>query len=120
MCEGGVSCSSIDFDSENVAITFADLILYVGGISYAIEEEGTDRSSIELPGYQTYVISKYVKEVDDLTISVCLFYRLVSSGKPVIVVLYHGAPVISPAYRDVDALLSVGYGGQGKERNAVL
>ena len=46
--------------------------------------------------------------------------RLVSSGKPVIVVLYHGAPVISPVYQDVDALLSVGYGGQGKARNGVM
>ena len=55
-----------------------------------------------------------------MTISVCLSHRLVSSGKPVIVVLYHGAPVISPVYQDVDALLSIGYGGQGKERNAVL
>lgn len=41
-----------------MAVTFADVILYVGGLSFAIEEEGTDRSSIELPGYQSYVISK--------------------------------------------------------------
>lgn len=58
VCGGGVSCSSVDFDSVGVAVTFADVIVYVGGLSFAIEEEGTDRSSIELPGYQSYVISK--------------------------------------------------------------
>ena len=30
-----------------------------------------------------------------------------------IVVLYHGAPVVSPVYDTVDVILSAGYGGQG-------
>ena len=45
-----------------------------------------------------------------------LFYvvcRLQKTGKPVVVVLAHGAPVPSPIYSEVDAVLSAGYTGQG-------
>ena len=39
--------------------------------------------------------------------------RLKKTGKPVIVVLTHGAPVPSPVYSEVDAVVSAGYTGQG-------
>ena len=40
-------------------------------------------------------------------------YRLKKTKKPVIVVVTHGAPVPSPAYSEVDAVISAGYTGQG-------
>lgn len=40
-------------------------------------------------------------------------FRLVEVGKPVVVVLTHGAPVVSSVYAKVNALLSAGYAGQG-------
>ena len=42
-----------------------------------------------------------------------LHFRLVEVGKPVVVVLTHGAPVVSSEYEKVNALLSAGYAGQG-------
>ena len=38
---------------------------------------------------------------------------LKKTNKPVIVVVTHGAPVPSPAYSEVDAVISAGYTGQG-------
>ena len=40
--------------------------------------------------------------------------RLKKTNKPVLVVLTHGAPVPSPAYSEVDAVISAGYTGQGQ------
>ena len=40
--------------------------------------------------------------------------RLKAVGKPMIVVLYHGAPLATPVFdTDVDVMLSAGYTGQG-------
>lgn len=39
--------------------------------------------------------------------------RLVDVGKPVVVVLTHGAPVVSAVYAKASAVLSAGYAGQG-------
>ena len=44
--------------------------------------------------------------------------RLKKTNKPVIVVLSHGAPVPSPAYSEVDAVISAGYTGQGQKNLA--
>ena len=40
--------------------------------------------------------------------------RLVDVGKPVVVVLTHGAPVVSAVYAKASAVLSAGYAGQGR------
>ena len=42
-----------------------------------------------------------------------MIIRLKKTGKSVIVILTHGAPVPSPAYDEVDAVISAGYTGQG-------
>ena len=39
------------------------------------------------------------------------------TGKAVIVIVMHGAPVPSSVYSEVDALVSAGYTGQGKFKN---
>ena len=49
---------------------------------------------------------------------VCLFFscphfRLNDAGKMVLVVLMHGAPVVSSVYSEVAAVISAGYTGQG-------
>ena len=49
-----------------------------------------------------------------------LFGRLKKTGKPVIVVLTHGAPVPSSVYSEVDAVLSAGYTGQGKSIKGIV
>ena len=41
-------------------------------------------------------------------------FRLKKTNKPVVVVVTHGAPVPSPAYSEVDAVISAGYTGQGR------
>ena len=46
--------------------------------------------------------------------------RLKKTGKPVIVVLAHGAPVPSPVYSQVDAVISAGYTGQGASKCSLM
>ena len=41
--------------------------------------------------------------------------RLKKTSKPVVVVLTHGAPIPSLVYSEVDAVISAGYTGQGKQ-----
>ena len=106
------------FSDAISAAKSCDLVLYVGGISKTMEGEGNDRASIVLPGKQPDLISQSVPlswtpSLDNSFIS-AIFCRLLSIGKPVVVILYHGAPVVTPVYDQVDSLLSVGYTGQGQ------
>ncbi|CAI8024072.1 Probable exo-1,4-beta-xylosidase xlnD [Geodia barretti] len=91
-----VKCtSSAGFASAVTTARSSDFVVYVGGISHTIEGEGHDRANIFLPGLQSDLIT-----------------MLVQVGKPVVVVLTHGAPVVSPVYASVNAVLSAGYAGQ--------
>lgn len=55
-----------------------------------------------------------------LFVSLSPSLRLVDVGKPVVVVLTHGAPVVSSVYASVSAVLSAGYAGQGRNAHSVL
>jgi len=91
-----IKCTDNSGFSDAVAVAKgADFVVYVGGTSKEIEGEGHDRSDISLPGMQADLIS-----------------MLAGTGKMVVVVLMHGAPVVSSVYGKVDAVVSAGYTGQ--------
>ncbi|XP_065825984.1 uncharacterized protein [Oscarella lobularis] len=92
-----VNCADTSMFTDAINMGKAsDLIIYVGGISKSIEGEGHDRSDIALPKNQEQLVQK-----------------LKGVGKPLVVVLMHGAPAISNVtFSSADALISTGYGGQ--------
>ena len=61
-----------------------------------------------------------ILDYDNVGLFCELFGRLKKTGKPVIVVLTHGAPVPSSVYSEVDAVLSAGYTGQGKSTKGIV
>lgn len=56
-----VKCTDDSGFSDAVkAANSSDLVVYVGGISKAIEGEGNDRANITLPGLQADLIQGYM------------------------------------------------------------
>jgi beta-glucosidase len=85
-----------EFNDALEAAKNSDTVIYVGGINKKVEAEGHDRSDIALPSNQEKLVTE-----------------LKGTGKPLIVVLMHGAPTISNVtFSAAGALVSAGYGGQ--------
>ncbi len=76
-----------------------DKIVVFAGLSDAIEGEGFDRKSINLPDNQNALISEMAK-----------------LGKPVSVVLFNGSPVAMPWVNDVDSILEMYLAGEAVGR----
>ncbi|KFI44998.1 beta-glucosidase [Bifidobacterium bohemicum] len=79
-----------------------DVVLAVIGLDERSESEGLDRSTMSLPKAQLDLVK-----------------ALVSTGKPVVVVLVAGSPVELPFFDDVAAMLYVGLSGQAGASAAV-
>lgn len=73
----------------------SDCILLNLGLPYRKESEGYDRKDMALPDNQTELLN-----------------RLSECGKPIVVVLYMGAPIEMPWLNEVDAVLAMYTGGQ--------
>lgn len=74
----------------------ADKILYCMGLPYGWESEGIDRTHLRLPDNQIELLGK-----------------LRASGKPVVVLLFTGAPVEMPWLDQANAILTMYTAGQG-------
>lgn len=100
---GCVDVQCTDQSGFNEAIQTAhsaDIIVMVMGINTDVEAEGLDRDDIILPGNQEQLIKQVYQTVQQ-------------TGKKFILVLAHGAVVISPfAFTTVPTILSIGYTGQ--------
>ena len=73
----------------------SDKVVLCLGLPYGWESEGYDRTSMTLPGNQ-----------------IDLLERLAETGKPIIVLMFAGAPVEMPWIDKVDALFAMYTGGQ--------
>lgn len=86
----------VDYVATVSKVKEADVIIYVGGISPRMEDEGRDRSDIELPEVQQKMIK-----------------ALKATGKPVVYVLCTGSALaLNWEEANVDAILNAWYGGQ--------
>lgn len=97
----GFSYDSDTFDETkiNEAVDKAanvDKIVVFAGLPDSYESEGFDRDNLDMPEVQNVLIS-----------------RLATFGKPVIVVLHNGSPVVMPWAGDVDAIVEAYLGGEG-------
>ena len=101
-CPNVLCTTTSGFAAAIAAAKQSDFVVYVGGINRNFEGEGNDRADIALFGLQSTLIQ-----------------MLKQSNPKVIVVLMHGAPVVSPVYSQVDAVISAGYAGQ-EAGNAIL
>ena len=82
----------------------ADILVFFGGLTDAVESEGGDRADMRLPANQLAVID-----------------RMGNSGKPLVVVLFGGSPVELPFVDKANAILNMVLPGQnGGEATAAL
>jgi len=87
--------SSTDIDGAVAAANAADVVLLVIGESAELSGEGHSRTHLGLPGQQQ-----------------ALFDAVVKTGKPVVVVLMSGRPLVIPEIaRQATALLAAWHGG---------
>lgn len=80
----------------------SDVIVYAAGLPSFGESEGYDRKSLDIPANQ-----------------IALLEELKALGKPVVVLLFAGAPVAGDWLDLPDALLAMYCGGQGQSEAAV-
>lgn len=80
----------------------AEQILYCMGLPYGWESEGFDRKTLQLPENQIRLLGK-----------------LKETGKPIVVLLFTGAPVEMPWLENADAILAMYTAGQGAAEAAI-
>lgn len=86
-----------DFVSRALAnAAESDVVVYCMGMPNGLESEGFDRTHLRLPGNQ-----------------IDLLNRLAALGKPVVVFLFTGAPVLTDWAAKADALFAMYTAGQG-------
>lgn len=88
-------------DEALMAARDADVIVYAAGLPALAESEGFDRKNLDLPANQ-----------------IALLEALKATGKPIIMLLFAGAPLAGDWLDLPDALLAMYCGGQGQSEAA--
>ena len=106
-----IKCTTNDgFASAVASAKMSDFVIYVGGISSAIEGEGNDRSNISLPGLQSDLISMYVIVVP--LVVTCKYFNDSASDHrspfPLCGLRFeHNAMLLSSLVKSIDVSLSL-------------
>ena len=103
-CEDGTQCLKYDHDAtvNYLQINNFDLIILSVGTGPDIESEGNDRSTMDLPNYQTQLLIDTINTIDPNKTKILL---LIISGTPVDIELADRSDRIQ-------AIIQVGFGAQ--------